>query len=95
MRVALAEDGALFREGLLMLLKAAGHEIVACASGEPVDVVVRRDGDVLVLLVTGVAACHAASVHDGVRLLGGTVAVGGAGPTGAAGALITVRIPCA
>jgi DNA-binding NarL/FixJ family response regulator len=28
MRVALAEDGALFREGLLMLLKAAGHEIV-------------------------------------------------------------------
>jgi len=29
MRVALAEDGALFREGLLMLLKAAGHEIVA------------------------------------------------------------------
>ncbi len=28
MRVALAEDGALFHEGLLMLLKAAGHEIV-------------------------------------------------------------------
>jgi hypothetical protein len=64
------------------------------ALGEPVDVVVRRDGDVLVLLVTGVAACHAASVHDGVRLLGGTVVVG-TGPTGAAGALITVRIPCA
>ena len=32
MRVALAEDGALFREGLLMLLKAAGHEVVACAA---------------------------------------------------------------
>jgi hypothetical protein len=72
--------------------------------GGPVNVVVRRDGGALVLLVTGVAACHAASVHDGVRLLGGTVAVGdsvgtvavgGAGPTGAAGALITVRIPCA
>lgn len=28
MRVALAEDGALFREGLLMLLRAAGHEVV-------------------------------------------------------------------
>ena len=28
MRVALAEDGALFREGLLMLLQAAGHEVV-------------------------------------------------------------------
>jgi DNA-binding NarL/FixJ family response regulator len=35
MRVALAEDGALFREGLLMLLKAAGHEIVgAVADGD-------------------------------------------------------------
>ena len=33
MRVALAEDGALFREGLLMLLQAAGHEIVAVAAG--------------------------------------------------------------
>jgi DNA-binding NarL/FixJ family response regulator len=35
MRVALAEDGVLFREGLLMLLKAAGHEIVgACPGGD-------------------------------------------------------------
>jgi DNA-binding NarL/FixJ family response regulator len=33
MRVALAEDGALFREGLLMLLQAAGHEVVGCAAG--------------------------------------------------------------
>ncbi|WP_181783630.1 response regulator transcription factor [Pseudonocardia pini] len=33
MRVALAEDGALFREGLLMLLQAAGHEVVAVAAG--------------------------------------------------------------
>jgi DNA-binding NarL/FixJ family response regulator len=50
MRVALAEDGALFREGLLMLLKAAGHEVVACAAGgdelvallrnQPVDVAI-------------------------------------------------------
>ena len=38
MRVALAEDGALFREGLLMLLKAAGHEVVCCTA----------DGDSLV-----------------------------------------------
>lgn len=30
MRVAIAEDGALFREGLVMLLDAAGHEVVAC-----------------------------------------------------------------
>ena len=33
MRVALAEDGALFREGLQMLLQAAGHEVVAVAAG--------------------------------------------------------------
>ncbi|GAA1393444.1 response regulator transcription factor [Pseudonocardia kongjuensis] len=41
MRVALAEDGALFREGLLMLLQAAGHEVVGCAA----------DGDELVALL--------------------------------------------
>jgi DNA-binding NarL/FixJ family response regulator len=33
MRVALAEDGALFRQGLQMLLEAAGHEVVAVAAG--------------------------------------------------------------
>ena len=32
-RVALAEDGALFREGLLMLLEAAGHEVVGLRGG--------------------------------------------------------------
>jgi DNA-binding NarL/FixJ family response regulator len=41
MRVALAEDGALFREGLLMLLQAAGHEVVGCTA----------DGDALVELL--------------------------------------------
>ncbi|TWG08578.1 response regulator transcription factor [Saccharopolyspora dendranthemae] len=30
MRVAIAEDGALFREGLVLLLQAAGHEVVGC-----------------------------------------------------------------
>jgi DNA-binding NarL/FixJ family response regulator len=50
MRVALAEDGALFREGLLMLLQAAGHEVVGSVAGgdelvallatEPVDVAI-------------------------------------------------------
>jgi DNA-binding NarL/FixJ family response regulator len=42
MRVALAEDGALFREGLLMLLRAAGHQVVCSAA----------DGDELVALLT-------------------------------------------
>lgn len=50
MRVALAEDGALFREGLLMLLRAAGHEVVGSApngddlvallSAQPADVAI-------------------------------------------------------
>lgn len=41
MRVALAEDGALFREGLLLLLEAAGHEIVGSVP----------DGDAIVRLL--------------------------------------------
>jgi DNA-binding NarL/FixJ family response regulator len=40
-RVALAEDGALFREGLLMLLEAAGHQVIGSAA----------DGDALVELL--------------------------------------------
>lgn len=50
MRVAIAEDGALFREGLVLLLEAAGHEVVGCVPDgdrllslvltEPVDVAV-------------------------------------------------------
>jgi DNA-binding NarL/FixJ family response regulator len=31
-RVALAEDGALFRDGLVMLLEAAGHDVVGCTA---------------------------------------------------------------
>ncbi|MBB5803101.1 DNA-binding NarL/FixJ family response regulator [Saccharothrix ecbatanensis] len=50
MRVAIAEDGALFREGLALLLQAAGHEVagsyldgdalVAAIADDPVDVAV-------------------------------------------------------
>lgn len=50
MRVAIAEDGALFREGLALLLEAAGHEVagsfvdgdalVAAIATDPVDVAV-------------------------------------------------------
>ena len=46
MRVALAEDGALFREGLEMLLQAAGHEVVGSTA----------DGDSLVELLSTVPA---------------------------------------
>ena len=61
----------------------------------PLDVVVRRDGGDLVVLVTGVDACQT-DVSDAVRLLGGTVAVGGPADDAATDAVpITVRIPCA
>ncbi len=51
MRVALAEDGALFREGLVMLLKAAGHEVVGCVPGgdELVALLATQPADVAVL----------------------------------------------
>ncbi|MBN9107964.1 MAG: response regulator transcription factor [Pseudonocardia sp.] len=51
MRVALAEDGALFREGLLMLLQATGHEIVgATADGDSLlDLLATEPCDVAIL----------------------------------------------
>jgi DNA-binding NarL/FixJ family response regulator len=50
MRVAIAEDGALFRQGLVMLLEAAGHDVVGCVSGgnELVDLLCRESADVAV-----------------------------------------------
>jgi signal transduction histidine kinase len=88
---AAAEGAAYFT--LLGCLTAAPHRgsTERSNSSTPVraiEVVIRREGDALVVVVDGVDACHAAAVHDGVRLLGGTVEVG-------VGALITVRIPCA
>lgn len=51
MRVALAEDGALFREGLLMLLQATGHEIVgATADGDSlIELLSTEQADVAIL----------------------------------------------
>ncbi|GLZ49918.1 DNA-binding response regulator [Actinomycetospora sp. NBRC 106375] len=51
MRVAVAEDGALFRQGLVMLLEAAGHEVVACESGgdQLVAALTRTPADVALL----------------------------------------------
>ena len=79
---------------------AAYFAVLGCLTAEPRDgrddaleVVIRGehgengDGRSLVLLVFGVDPCHASTVHDGVRLLGGTAVTGGTGS-------ITVRIPC-
>jgi signal transduction histidine kinase len=76
---------------------AAYFAVLGCLPNGPgghVDVVVRREADDLVVLVTGVEACQAV-VSDGVRLLGGTVTT--SGPTDGASPAdsITVRIPCA
>ncbi|MHC1563225.1 response regulator transcription factor [Actinomycetospora sp. C-140] len=51
MRVAVAEDGALFRQGLVMLLEAAGHEVVACEPGgdQLVAALTRTPADVALL----------------------------------------------
>jgi DNA-binding NarL/FixJ family response regulator len=51
MRVAVAEDGALFREGLVLLLGAAGHEVVGCTSGgdELVALLSTQPADVAIL----------------------------------------------
>lgn len=51
MRVAIAEDGALFRDGLVMLLGAAGHDVVGCTSGgdELIEALATEPADVAVL----------------------------------------------
>lgn len=56
----------------------------------PVEVTIRRDGDVVAVVVSGVDVRHAGPMLDQVRRLGGTIDV-----TGGPGAgTITARIPC-
>jgi signal transduction histidine kinase len=61
------------------------------AGGPPVEVVLRRDGDVLVVSLDGVPARHAVQVLSQVQGLGGQVGVA----EGPGSGTITVRIPCA
>lgn len=51
MRIAIADDGALFRGGLQLLLQAAGHEVVhVVGSGQELEVLLRDEAvDVAVL----------------------------------------------
>src|SRR6185312_1422511 len=63
-------EGALYFAVLGCLPDAA----TAAATGT-VEIVVRREGDDVVVLVSGVEDCQAV-ISDGVRLLGGTVVVG-------------------
>jgi hypothetical protein len=91
-RFGAAAEGAAYFTLLGCLTDARGRGARE-RPGDPgpvraIDVVIRRGGDALVVVVDGVDACHAAAIHDGVRLLGGTVEV-------STEALITVRIPCA
>ncbi|MCU1659994.1 MAG: two-component system sensor kinase [Pseudonocardia sp.] len=56
----------------------------------PVEVLVRRDADILAVHVTGVDVRHAALMHDQVRRMGGTIDVAGNPGAGT----IIARIPC-
>ena len=51
MRVAIAEDGALFRDGMVLLLQAAGHEVVGCVdNGDAlIPIVATENVDVAIL----------------------------------------------
>jgi signal transduction histidine kinase len=60
------------------------------AGGPPAEVVLQRDGDVLVIVMDGVPARHAVEILDKVRGLGGQVSVVETSGPGA----IKVRIPC-
>jgi len=60
------------------------------AGGPPAEVVLRRDGEVLVIVLDGVPTRHAVEILDQVRGLGGQVSVVEASGAGR----ITVRIPC-
>jgi signal transduction histidine kinase len=58
--------------------------------GPPAEVVLRRDGGALLVIVDGAPVRHAAAMLDQVRGLGGQVGSAEASGTGR----ITVRIPC-
>ncbi len=51
LRIAVAEDGALFREGLVLLLEATGHVVVGAVDGgdKLIDLMARTPVDVAVL----------------------------------------------
>jgi signal transduction histidine kinase len=60
------------------------------AGGPPAEVVLQRDGEMLVIVIDGVPAWHAVQILDHVRGLGGQVSVAETSGTGT----IKVRIPC-
>lgn len=51
MRVALADDGGLFREGLVMLLAVSGHDVVICVADGDAIVAVLESSEVDVVLL--------------------------------------------
>jgi signal transduction histidine kinase len=74
---------------------AAYFAVTACldaldSGASPVDVLVRRDVDVLAILVAGVDVRHARLMQDKVRRMGGTMDVVGGPDIGT----IIARIPC-
>ena len=80
MRIILAEDSALLREGLVRLLEEAGHQVIACVGTAP-DLVSAVDADCPDLVITDVrmppgnhddglkAAVELRTVHPGLAIL--------------------------
>jgi signal transduction histidine kinase len=74
---------------------AAYFAVIECldaldGGAPPVEVLVRRDADVLAVYVAGVDVRHGPLMHDQVRRMGGTIDVAGGPGTGT----IIARIPC-
>jgi len=80
MRITLAEDSALLREGLVRLLEEAGHRVIACVGTAP-DLIRAVDADPPDLVITDVrmppgnhddglkAAVELRTVHPGLPIL--------------------------
>ena len=80
MRIILAEDSALLREGLVRLLEEAGHDVIACVGTAP-DLVRAVDADLPDLVITDVrmppgnhddglrASVHLRATHPGLPVL--------------------------
>jgi signal transduction histidine kinase len=83
MRFGLAAEGAAYF-AVIECLNALDED------APPVEVLVRRDGDLLAVQVSCVDVRHASLMHDQVRRMGGTIDVVGGPGIGT----IIARIPC-
>ncbi|MDQ1046770.1 CheY-like chemotaxis protein [Streptomyces sp. V4I2] len=86
MRVVIAEDNALLREGLVLLLTSAGHEVAAVVGSGPevLPALLEHRPDVAVLDVRMPPGFRDEGLRAALAARGGA-AVGDGGPGGVAG----------